>query len=320
MKIIAIDNKKLGLKEAAIPIPKDDEVLIRIKAAGVNRADIAQKNGLYPPPPGASDILGLECSGIIESVGKEVTSKNPGDEVMALLSGGGYAEYVTCPEHHAIHKPASLDWIEAASIPEVYATCWLNLFVEGSMKEGDKVVFHAGASGIGTAGIQLARAFGCSSFVSASSKKKIDFCIDLGASAGAIRAEDIFAQIKNWAPEGVDIILDPVGAAYLENNLTVLGLEGRLIIIGLMGGVQSNINLGHLMMKRQKIIGSTIRARSQETKNIIMKELSDKVLPLFSTGTLKPIVHEALPFSECESAHSIMEANENIGKIILHLS
>ena len=320
MKIISINNKKLELKEAAIPTPKDDEILIKIKAAGVNRADIAQKNGLYPPPPGASEILGLECSGIIESIGKKVTSKNPGDEVIALLSGGGYAEYVTCPEHHAIHKPLNLTWIEGAAIPEVYATCWLNLFTEGNMKEGDKVVFHAGASGIGTAGIQLAKVFGCTSFVSAGTKEKIDFCINLGASEGEIRSEDIFAKIKNWAPEGVDIILDPVGAAYLENNLSVLGLEGRLIIIGLMGGVQTNINLGHLMMKRQKIIGSTIRARSKETKNTIMQELSDKVLPLFNSDKLKPIVHQALPFSECESAHEIMEANENIGKIILNLN
>ena len=187
------------------------------------------------------------------------------------------------------------------------------------MKKGDKVVFHAGASGIGTAGVQLAKVFGCDSFVSAGSREKIDFCIDLGASAGEIRSNDIFASIMDWSPKGADIILDPVGAGYLENNLQVLGMEGRLVIIGLMGGAQSNLNLGHLMIKRQKIIGSTIRARNKDKKNEIMKELSNKVLPLFDQGLLKPIIHEALPFSQCERAHSIMEANENIGKIILNL-
>jgi len=319
MKAIEVINKRLEVRETSLPEVKDDEVLIKVKAAGLNRADIAQKNGSYPPPPGASEILGLECSGIIESVGKNVTSKKMGDEVIALLAGGGYAEYVACPEHHAIKKPMKLDWIEGASIPEVYATCWLNLFMEAGMKEGDKVVFHAGASGIGTAGVQLAKAFGCDSFVSAGSKEKIDFCLNLGASAGEIRSNDIFASIKNWSPEGADVILDPVGAEYFEKNLQVLGLEGRLVIIGLMGGAQSNLNLGHLMIKRQKIIGSTIRARSVIKKNDIMKELSDNVLPLFDEGLLRPIVHEALPFSQCEKAHSIMEANENIGKIILSL-
>ena len=251
MKAIEVINNRLEVRETSLPEVKDDEVLIKVKAAGLNRADIAQKNGLYPPPPGASEILGLECSGIIESVGKNVTSKKMGDEVIALLAGGGYAEYVACPEHHAIKKPMKLDWIEGASIPEVYATCWLNLFMEAGMKEGDKVVFHAGASGIGTAGVQLAKAFGCDSFVSAGSKEKIDFCLNLGASAGEIRSNDIFASIKNWSPEGADVILDPVGAEYFEKNLQVLGVEGRLVIIGLMGGAQSNLNLGHLIIKRQ---------------------------------------------------------------------
>ena len=246
--------------------------------------------------------------------------KKPGDEVIALLAGGGYAEYVACPEFHAIKKPISIDWFDAASIPEVYATCWLNLFIEASMQAGDKVVFHAGASGIGTAGVQLAKAFGCESFVSAGSKEKIEFCLNLGASSGEIRSEDIFTKIQAWAPQGVDIILDPVGANYFEKNLSVLGMEGRLVIIGLMGGVQSNINLGHLMIKRQRVIGSTIRARSKEIKNEVMKALEDKVLPLFDSGVLKPIVHQVLPLSDCTKAHEIMESNENIGKIILNLN
>ena len=319
MKAVKVVDKKLIITKANKPVPRDNEILIKIKAAGLNRADIAQKNGLYPPPPGASEVLGLECSGVVESVGKEVKSKKPGDEVMALLGGGGYAEYVSCHEFHAINKPKNLNWIEAASIPEVYATCWLNLFLEASMQQGDKVVFHAGASGIGTAGIQLANVFDCESFVTAGTEEKIKFCLNLGASDGEIRSNDIFSKIKEWAPGGVNIILDPVGGEYFERNLDVLSIEGKLIVIGLMGGVKANLNLGLLMVKRQKIIGSTIRARSNETKNIVMQELSEKVIPLFESGMLKPVIHETFYFSECNEAQEMMEANENIGKIILAL-
>jgi len=319
MKAVKVVDKKLIITKANKPVPRDNEILIKIKAAGLNRADIAQKNGLYPPPPGASEVLGLECSGVVESVGKEVKSKKPGDEVMALLGGGGYAEYVSCHEFHAINKPKNLNWIEAASIPEVYATCWLNLFLEASMQQGDKVVFHAGASGIGTAGIQLANVFDCESFVTAGTEEKIKFCLNLGASDGEIRSNDIFSKIKEWAPGGVNIILDPVGGEYFERNLDVLSIDGKLIVIGLMGGAKANLNLGLLMVKRQKIIGSTIRARSNETKNIVMQELSEKVIPLFESGTLKPIIHETFYFSECNQAQEMMEANENIGKIILAL-
>ena len=319
MKAVKVVDKKLIITKANKPVPRDNEILIKIKAAGLNRADIAQKNGLYPPPPGASEVLGLECSGVVESVGKEVKSKKPGDEVIALLGGGGYAEYVSCHEFHAINKPKNLNWIEAASIPEVYATCWLNLFLEASMQQGDKVVFHAGASGIGTAGIQLANVFDCESFVTAGTEEKIKFCLNLGASDGEIRSNDIFSKIKEWAPGGVNIILDPVGGEYFERNLDVLSIEGKLIVIGLMGGAKANLNLGLLMVKRQKIIGSTIRARSNETKNIVMQELSEKVIPLFESGTLKPIIHKTFYFSECNQAQEMMEANENIGKIILAL-
>ena len=319
MKAVKVVDKKLIITKANKPVPRDNEILIKIKAAGLNRADIAQKNGLYPPPPGASEVLGLECSGVVERVGKEVKSKKPGDEVMALLGGGGYAEYVSCHEFHAINKPKNLNWIEAASIPEVYATCWLNLFLEASMQKGDKVVFHAGASGIGTAGIQLANVFDCESFVTAGTEEKIKFCLNLGASDGEIRSNDIFSKIKEWAPRGVNIILDPVGGEYFERNLDVLSTEGKLIVIGLMGGAKANLNLGLLMVKRQKIIGSTIRARSNETKNIVMQELSEKVIPLFESGMLKPVIHETFYFSECNEAQEMMEANENIGKIILAL-
>jgi putative PIG3 family NAD(P)H quinone oxidoreductase len=316
MKAINIKEEKIVLVELPIPQPKQGEVLIKIKASAINRADLAQRNGLYPPPPGASPIMGLECSGIIEAVGEGVKTRLVGEEVCALLAGGGYAEYVTCPEQQVTSVPKGLDWIESASIPEVYATCWLNLFMEGNLTAGNKVLFHAGASGIGTAGIQLCNNFGCESFISAGTKEKIEFCINLGASGGSIR-EKVFEEIQEWSPEGVDIILDPVGANYLEGNLKVLGLEGKLIIIGLMSGMQTDINLGHLMMKRQRIIGSTIRARSVELKGEVMKDLETKVWPLFSDGSIKPIIHEVFELQDVEKAHSVMERNENIGKVVL---
>ena len=278
-----------------------------------------QKKGLYPPPPGASEILGLECSGIVDLVGEKVTSRKVGDEVCALLAGGGYAEYVACPEFQAIPKPTNLNWEEASSLPEVYATCWLNLFMEGKLSNNNKVLFHAGASGIGTAGIQLCNAFKCESFVTVGTKEKIQFCKNLGASEGAVRGEKMFDEVRDWVSDGFDLILDPVGANYFEENLKVLGLEGRLIIIGLMGGLESKINLGHLMMKRQRIIGSTIRARSEELKKIVMRDLHEKVWPFIESNEIQPIIHEVFSMSEVERAHQVMEDNENIGKIVLTL-
>tara|TARA_B100000427_G_C15464874_1_gene575797 strand:- start:295 stop:1257 length:963 start_codon:yes stop_codon:yes gene_type:complete len=319
MKAIEIVDGKSVLKNMGMPTVRPNEILIKVLSTAVNRADLMQKKDLYPPPPGASEILGLECSGIVEAIGKEVTSRKIGDEVCALLAGGGYAEYVACPEFQAIPKPKNLNWQEASSLPEVYATCWLNLFMEGKLSGNNKVLFHAGASGIGTAGIQLCKAFNCESFVTAGSKEKVEFCKNLGASEGAVRDDEMFNQVQKWASNGFDIILDPVGANYFENNLKVLGLEGRLIIIGLMGGMEANINLGHLMMKRQRIIGSTIRARTEELKKRVMQDLYEKVWPFIEAKQIKPIIYEVLNISETEKAHQIMEDNENIGKLILSL-
>ena len=319
MKAIEVVEGKAILNETEKPSIGLNEILIKIKSTAVNRADLMQKKGLYPPPPGASEILGLECSGIVYEIGKNVTSRKVGEEVCALLAGGGYAEYVACPEFQAVPKPANLNWAEASSIPEVYATCWLNLFIEGNLTNNNKVLFHAGASGIGTAGIQLCRVFNAESFITAGSEEKVKFCKDLGASAGAVRGDGMFDEVKSWAFNGFDLILDPVGANYLENNLKVLGLEGKLIIIGLMGGTESNINLAHLMMKRQKVIGSTIRARSEELKKIVMQDLCKKVWPFFESGAIKPIIHKTMGLEDTEKAHQIMEENKNIGKLVLTL-
>ncbi len=317
--IIVTDDKKLVWLESKKPEILDNEVLIKVTATAVNRADVVQKNGLYPPPPGASDILGLECSGIIESIGGNVKKRKVGERVCALLTGGGYAEYASCPEEQAIPIPRGISLIEAASLPEVYATCWLNLFYEANMKGGDTVLLHAGASGIGTSAIQLCKLFECKTFVTAGTLEKISYCIELGADGGSLRQEKPFEDIKKWAPKGVDIILDPVGGEYFEDNLSVLTMEGRLILIGLMGGSKSQINLGLVLMKRQRIIGSTIRARNSTIKGKVMNDLHDKVWPHFESKKIIPIIHKMMDIKDANQAHSIMENNQNIGKIVLEV-
>ena len=318
--IIVSNNKDLLWSEAKKPKILDHEVLIKIKATAVNRADVVQKNGFYPPPPGASEILGLECSGVIEAIGKNVKKRKVGEKVCALLAGGGYAQYASCPEQQAVPAPEGISLTEAASLPEVYATCWLNLFHEANMKEGDSVLIHAGASGIGTAAIQLCNIFNCKSFVTAGSSQKINYCINLGANNGSLRHEKPFEDIKKWEPDGIDIILDPVGGKYFEDNLSVLSMEGRLLLIGLMGGTKSQIDLGPILMKRQKIIGSTIRARSSFIKGKVMNDLHQKVWPYFKSKKLKPIIHKTMNIKEANKAHEVMEKNENIGKIVLEMS
>lgn len=321
MKAINIlENKDLEWSESILPSLADNEVLIKIVATSVNRADVVQKNGLYPPPPGASNILGLECSGIIERIGKNVKNRKVGEEVCALLAGGGYAEYVSCPEVQVIPIPEGINLIEASSLPEAYATCWLNLFLEANLSKDEKVLLHAGASGIGTAAIQLCKVFECETFVTAGSIEKVKFCTELGASDGALRTEEPFKKIKEWSPDGVDIILDPVGGNYFEDNINVLSVDGRLVIIGIMGGAKSSINLGSVLMKRQKIIGSTIRARSSSIKGKIMNNLHEHVWPFFRTKEIKTCVHEILSIKDASKAHEIMENNQNIGKIILEIN
>ena len=319
MKAIVIANKKLNWMDNEDPNCKDNEVIIKVKSTAVNRADLAQRAGLYPAPPGASEILGLECSGIIQEIGRNVINRKVGDEVVALLSGGGYAEYVSCPEIQTLPLPKNINLNDGAAIPEVFATCWLNLFIEGNLKKGEKVLFHAGASGIGTAGIQLCNIFQCESYITAGSEEKVEFCIDLGSSAGTVRLENSFKSFKDHCPSGLDIILDPVGANYFEENLNNLAIDGRLIIIGILGGVNGKINIGNLLMKRQKIIGSTIRSRSIEVKGKVMNALYENIWDHFEKKIIKPIIYKKLPIREADQAHKIMENNNNIGKIILEV-
>ena len=318
--ILVTENKELIWADSEKPEIIDNEVLIKIKATAVNRADVVQKNGFYPPPLGASEILGLECSGIIEAIGKNVKKRNVGEQVCALLAGGGYAQYASCPEEQAIPTPEGISLTNSASLPEVFATCWLNLFHEANMQENDIVLLHAGASGIGTAAIQLCNLFNCKSFVTASTHEKISYCIKLGAENGSLRSNKPFDDIKNWAPDGVDIILDPVGGSYFQDNLNVLSIEGRLLLIGLMGGTKSEINLGQVLMKRQKIIGSTIRARSSIVKGKVMNDLLEKVWPHFKSKKIKPIIYKTMSIENANQAHEIMEKDENIGKLVLEIN
>jgi len=319
MKAIVITDNKLNWVDNEDPDCKDNEVIIKVKATAVNRADLAQRVGLYPAPPGASEILGLECSGIIQEIGRNVVNRKVGDEVVALLAGGGYAEYVSCPEVQTLPLPKNINLNDGAAIPEVFATCWLNLFIEGNLKKGEKVLFHAGASGIGTAGIQLCNIFQCESYITAGSEEKVEFCIDLGSNAGTVRLENSFKSFKDHCPSGLDIILDPVGANYFEENLNNLAIDGRLIIIGILGGVNGKINIGNLLMKRQKIIGSTIRSRSIEVKGKVMNALYENIWDHFEKKIIKPIIYKKLPIREADQAHKIMESNNNIGKIILEV-
>ena len=319
MKAIVIADKKLNWVDNEDPNCKDNEVIIKVKATAVNRADLAQRVGLYPAPPGASEILGLECSGIIQEIGRNVVDRKVGDEVVALLAGGGYAEYVSCPEVQTLPLPKNINLNDGAAIPEVFATCWLNLFMEGNLKKGEKVLFHAGASRIGTAGIQLCNIFQCESYITAGSEEKVEFCIDLGSNAGTVRLENSFKSFKDHCPSGLDIILDPVGANYFEENLNNLAIDGRLIIIGILGGVNGKINIGNLLMKRQKIIGSTIRSRSIEVKGKVMNALYENIWDHFEKKIIKPIIYKKLPIREADQAHKIMENNNNIGKIILEV-
>jgi len=289
--IVVSDAGELNWQEAEKPMLGASDVMIEIKATAVNRADLMQRRGLYPAPPGASSILGLECAGTIVQLGSDVTRHQIGDSVCALLAGGGYAEFAAVDEGSVIPVPKGLSFSQAAALPEVFATAWLNLFIEGGLQPSERVLLHAGASGVGTAGIQLCRAFGSECFVTVGSEDKIAACRSLGAIGGFDRTQGSFlSALKDQWNDGVDVILDPVGASYLDDNLQALKLNGRLILIGLMGGARSEIDLAQLMIKRLRVQGSTLRSRALSEKAAIMAELQQFVWPKIEQGDIKPIV------------------------------
>ncbi|WP_220811076.1 NAD(P)H-quinone oxidoreductase [Pseudomonas paralcaligenes] len=297
------------------PSPACDvgQVRIRVAAAGLNRADLLQRAGHYPPPPGASDILGLECSGVIAEVGAG-SSWQVGDRVCCLLAGGGMAEEVVVDARHALPVPAGLSLAEAAALPEVYATAWLNLFQLAALKPGEKVLLHAGASGVGSAAIQLCKAFGNPCWVSVGSAQRLAYCEELGAQGGALRGEGL-ESLRDFGP--FDVILDPVGANYAEINLQLLARDGRWVNIGLMGGSKAQLDMALVLGKRIQLIGSTLRNRDEQFKAELMADLQRHVWPLFEEGRLQPRLERAFPAADAEQAFAELAGNGVAGKLVL---
>jgi NADPH:quinone reductase len=304
--------------ERPMPAPGPADVLVRVEAAGVNRPDILQRLGRYPPPPGASDIPGLEIAGTVVSAGPEVSRWTVGDQVCALVAGGGYAEYCVAPEPQCLPIPHGLRPREAAAIPETFFTVWTNLFQRGKLTDGETVLVHGGGSGIGTTAIQLARAFGATVLTTAGSDEKCAACERLGATAINYKTADFVTATREiTSGRGVDVILDIVGGDYLQRNIDSLAMHGRLIQIGLLGSARAEINLSPVMQKRLTITGSTLRTRSVAEKGAIARELEARVWPLLAVGQVAPIVDRALPLAEAGEAHRLLEDGQVVGKIVL---
>jgi NADPH2:quinone reductase len=304
--------------ERPVPAPGPADVLVRVAAAGVNRPDINQRRGRYPPPPGASDIPGLEIAGTIVSVGPDVSRWREGDNVCALVAGGGYAEYCVAPAPQCLPIPSGFTTVEAAAIPETFFTVWTNLFQRGRLAAGEAVLVHGGTSGIGTTAIQLGGAFGATMLATAGSDEKQAACERLGATAMNYRTTDFVSAVRELTGgRGVDVVLDIIGGEYLQRNLDSLAMHGRLIQIGLQGGARAELNLSTVMQRRLTITGSVLRPRTVEEKGAIARELEEKVWPLLAARTVAPIVHRTFPFTEAAEAHRLLESGEVVGKIVL---
>ncbi|OCR27095.1 NAD(P)H-quinone oxidoreductase [Pseudomonas syringae] len=299
--------------EAPSPALDAGQVRIKVAAAGLNRADLLQRAGLYPPPPGASEFLGMECSGVIAEVGPG-SAWQVGDRVCALLAGGAMAEEVVADARHVLPVPEGISLHEAAGIPEVYATAWLNLFQLAALKPGEKVLLHAGASGVGSAGIQLCKAFGNPVWVSVGSAERLAYCIELGAQGGVVRSESI-DSLKDFAP--FDVILDPVGANYAALNVKLLNVDGRWVLIGLMGGREAQLDLAQVLGKRIQLLGSTLRSRDDQFKADLLLDLAHNVWPLFTEGRLKPQLARSFPINDAEAAFAELATNQVSGKVVL---
>ena len=311
----------LAVRDLPDPVPGPGELLLRVRSAGVNRADIMQRQGRYPPPPGASDVLGLECAGEVLDRGEGVTGWSAGDPACALLSGGGYAEQVTVPAGQVLPVPAGADLVEAGGLVEVAATVWSNVFMLAGLQRGETLLVHGGAGGIGTMAIQLAAALGARVAVTAGSTRKLDRCAALGADILVNYHEEDFVERVLDATDGrgADVVLDVLGASYLDRNLTVLATSGRLVIIGLQGGAKAEIDLSRLMTKRAAVLATTVRARPASEKAAIVAGLAAHVWPLVADGTVRPVVHASLPLDQVAEAHRIVEAGESVGKVVLSI-
>jgi tumor protein p53-inducible protein 3 len=325
MKAVVIQGEgkdaRLALADATRPELRAGELRITVAATAVNRADLMQRRGLYPPPPGASPILGLECAGRVLEVAPGASGFTPGDRVMALLAGGGYAEEVCVDAGSAMPVPAGLSLEEAAAIPEVFLTCHLNLFMLAGAPAGGWALVHGGGSGIGTAAIQLLREAGVRSIVTAGSEAKCRRCIELGADVALDYTKGEFAPavLEATAGQGVDVALDSIGAPYLAQHLACLRVGGRLVLIGLMGGARAEVNLGTLLVKRFAIFGSTLRARPVEEKAEIVRSFQKRFGDALASGRLRPIVDRVLPLADAQAAHDRVEKSEHFGKVVLRV-
>lgn len=309
----------LAVGERPAPAIGAGEVLVRVAAAGVNRADTMQRRGNYPPPPGASDVLGLEVSGTVAAVGGAVSGWAVGDPVCALLAGGGYAEYCAAPAPQCLPPPAGIELVDAAALPEVAMTVWTNVFDRAALRPGETLLVHGGSSGVGTLAIQLAAAFGSRVFVTAGSAEKCAACAALGAEAAVNYKEADFVEEVRAATDGrgVDVILDMVGQRYLQRNLDLLKPEGRLVVIGLMSGAAAEMDLATLMTRRLTVTGSTLRARSVEQKGAVAAAVRERVWPLVEAGRVRPVVHRRFPLAQAGAAHRLMESSTHVGKLLL---
>ncbi|WP_127354226.1 NAD(P)H-quinone oxidoreductase [Actinacidiphila soli] len=303
--------------EVPDPVPAEGEVLIDVAAAAVNRADLLQRQGFYDPPPGAPPYPGLECSGRIAALGPGVTGWAVGDEVCALLAGGGYAERVAVPAGQLLPVPKGVDLVTAAALPEVTATVWSNVFMVAHLRPDETLLVHGGSSGIGTMAIQLAKAVGAQVAVTAGTDAKLARCRELGADLTINYREQDFVEAVRGTYGGADVILDIMGAKYLERNVDVLAANGRLVIIGLQGGVKAELNLGKLLAKRAAIAATSLRGRPLDEKAAIVAAVREHVWPLIEAGTVRPVVDRTLPMSEAAEAHRVLEASDHIGKVLL---
>ena len=313
------DPGVLKLHSMPVPEPGPGEVLIKVAAAGVNRPDVMQRKGLYPPPPGATDVPGLEVSGTVVSVGQNVSKPPINSEVCALVTCGGYAEYCLAAASICLPVPEKISLVNAAGIPETFFTIWTNVFKRGQLKAGESLLVHGGSSGIGTTAIQLGKAFGATVYTTAGTSDKCEFCNNLGADAAInYREQDFSEEIKRLTEgKGVNVILDMVGGPYFPKNIRLLADEGRLVQIALMQGSKAEVDFRSLLLKRVTLTGSTLRPRSVEEKTKIAHALQKNVWPLLESGAIRPIIHETFPLKQASEAHRLMESSAHIGKILL---
>lgn len=321
MQAIEIVDDELKLIDLAMPQPGRGELLIKVAAAGVNRPDIMQRQGVYPPPTGASSILGLEVAGTVVTIGEQVDSWQVGDRVCALVTGGGYAEYCLASAGCCLPVPQGLSLVDAAALPETFFTVWSNVFDRGRLKPGESLLVHGGGSGIGTVAIQLAKVFGSRVYITAGSDEKCRRCLTLGADAAFdYRQQDFVEQLSILTGgRGVDVVLDMIGGDYLQRNLKVLATEGRLVQIAIQHGAKAELNLWSMMIKRLTLTGSTLRARDDGFKSEIARALLCNVWPLLAAGSIKPVIDSVFPLAEAEQAHARMMSGKHFGKIVLEV-